>query len=71
MTQKTEYAGMYKISEGVVLNKDNHALKSYKNKKKKDLAQSLEIKKMKEQIENTQNDISDIKNMLKILLDNK
>ena len=67
MSNKTEYPGMYKVSEGIVVNKDNDALKLYKKKKSRDYANQIEMKNMKKTIEQTQKDIAEIKNLLRSL----
>jgi hypothetical protein len=36
MAQKTEIPGIYKDGEGVLINKDNDALKAYKARKSRD-----------------------------------
>jgi len=61
MTRKTEYSGMYKVSEGIVVNKDNDALTMYKKKKMKDYQMMNEINIIK-------NDILEIKNLLRSLV---
>jgi hypothetical protein len=48
--QKTEIAGIYKVSEGVLINKDDNALQAYKKRKLK-----------AQQIDNVTNDIIDLK----------
>lgn len=58
--QKTKYEGIYKQREGVLLNMDNEALKSYKAKKEKD-RRSITTEKKVEMLEN---DIREIKEML-------
>lgn len=68
MSNKTEYPGMYKVSEGIVVNKDNDALKLYKKKKSRDYANQIEMKNMKKTIEQTQKDIAEIKNLLRSLV---
>ena len=45
MEQKTEVDGIYKVSNGVLLNKDNQALMAYKaQKKRNNLVNVLERK---------------------------
>jgi len=48
--QKTEIAGIYKVGEGVLINKDDNALQAYKKRKLK-----------AQQIDNVTNDIIDLK----------
>jgi hypothetical protein len=64
MEQKTEVPGIYKVGEGVLINKDNEALRSYKMKKDKD----RKVLKLEEDISLLKNDISEIKNLLKGLV---
>ena len=33
MAQKTEVSGIYKVRDGILINKDNEALQAYKRKK--------------------------------------
>lgn len=55
--KKTEIPGIYKVSEGVLINKDNEALKAYKLRKQKEA-----------RIDKLEDDVSEIKAMLKELL---
>lgn len=64
--QKTKYEGIYKQREGVLLNMDNEALKAYKAKKEKDRRSATTEKK----VEMLENDIREIKEMLKKALTN-
>jgi hypothetical protein len=64
MEQKTEVPGIYKVGEGVLINKDNEALRAYKMKKEKD----RKVLKLEEDICLLKNDISEIKNLLKGLV---
>lgn len=68
MEEKTEVPGLYKVSEGILINKDNDALVAYKavkakNKKLKDL--ESQIFELKENDKKIQNDLEEIKNLLK------
>lgn len=64
MEGKTEVPGFYKQSEGVVVNKDNTALKAYKlNKMKND-----RINNMEDKVSKIESDISEIKELLKGLV---
>ena len=36
MAKKTAIPGIYKVSEGILINKDNDALRAYKARKNKD-----------------------------------
>lgn len=45
MIQKTEIDGLYKVSDGIIINKDNDALTAYKAQKKRNaLLNTLEKK---------------------------
>lgn len=55
--KKTEIPGIYKVSEGVLINKDNEALRAYKVRKHKE-----------SRIDKLEQDISEIKLLLKELL---
>lgn len=51
MAQKTEIPGIYKDGEGVLINKDNDALKAYKARKSRDRKLDdleLEMKEIKD-----------------------
>lgn len=62
--QKTEIPGIYKVSEGVLINKDNDALKAYKKRK----MQVTKIDVMESDLQSLKNDIEEIKNLLKGLV---
>lgn len=64
MAQKTEVPGIYKVTEGVLINKDMEALKAYKLKKQKD----RKIKEIEEVVVNLRDDINEIKQILKGLI---
>lgn len=68
MTIKTEYSGMYKAAEGIIINQDNDALSAYKNKKNKDYQDKLEMQRLKNAVEETQKDIKEIKDLLRSLV---
>lgn len=64
MESKTEVPGFYKEAEGVIVNKDNEALKAYKmNKMKNDRINNMEHK-----VSKMESDISEIKELLKGLV---
>lgn len=65
---KTDVAGIYKVAEGVLINKDNEALAAYKaakarNQRLKDLEN--QISELKENDQQIKNDLDEIKNLLK------
>jgi hypothetical protein len=61
MEQKTEVSGIYKVREGVLINKDNEALKIYKNKK----ARERRIDDIQSDVLSLKDDIAEIKQLLK------
>lgn len=61
MAQKTDVPGVYKVTEGVLINKDNDALKAYKLKKQKD----RKINEIEEVVVSLRDDINEIKQILK------
>lgn len=62
--QKTEVPGYYKVSEGVVVNKDDESLNAYKMRKKK----NAQLNTMEEKVNKLESDISEIKELLKGLV---
>jgi hypothetical protein len=64
MEQKTEKEGLYRdLSTGALLNKDNAALLAYKMRRQKE----KEYESFKEKIKRIDDDISEIKNVLKAI----
>lgn len=61
---KTEIPGIYKTKDGILINKDNDALKAYKKKKE----QVRKMKNLEEDIDSLKNDMAEIKELLKGLL---
>lgn len=61
MAYKTEVPGVYKVTDGVLINKDNEALKAYKLKKQKD----RKINEIEEVVVSLRDDINEIKQILK------
>jgi len=64
MEQKTEIPGFYKADEGIVINKDNEALRAYKMRKQKE----AKVNELEKKITSLHDDISEIKNILKGLI---
>ena len=58
---KTEYPGIYKEREGVLINKDNDALTAYKKMKQR----QINIQSLKKDVDDLKSDISEIKELLK------
>lgn len=61
---KTDIPGIFKISEGVLINKDNDALKSYKLRKNKE----KKIDLIETELSSLKSDMEEIKNLLKGLV---
>ena len=61
---RTDVPGIYKTPEGFLINKDNNALAAYKAKRSRE----NELSKLKEDVSNMQNDLTEIKELLKGLV---
>ena len=61
---KTEIPGIYKVRNGILINTDNQALASYKNKKKRE----QRIDEMQNDIQYLKNDLKEIKELLRGLV---
>jgi peptidoglycan hydrolase CwlO-like protein len=61
MDTKTDVPGIYKSSEGVLINKDNEALKAYKKRKEKE----RKIEELEQNVSAMKNDLEEIKNLLR------
>lgn len=64
MEVKTEVKGIYKSSEGCLINRDNDALVRYKKAKE----YSKEMNNLKEDVNNIKSELSEIKELLKGLV---
>ena len=62
--QKTEIPGIYKVGEGVLINKDKDALLAYKKRKQKE--QKIDI--MEKELRNLKEDMEEIKLLLRGLV---
>jgi len=62
---RTEVAGIYKEKDGILLNKDVDALRSYKHKK----AQSKRVNEIMSDVYDLKQDIKELKLMFKEFLD--
>ena len=62
--QKTEVPGVYKVGEGVLINKDNEALSAYRLRKEKE----RKMLKLEETIQHLSFEISEIKELLRGLV---
>jgi hypothetical protein len=63
--KKTEYHGIYKLQEGILLNVDKTGLEKYKLRKNKE----RKINSLEDDVHNLKNDISEIKTLLKALVE--
>lgn len=61
MDMKTDVPGIYKSGEGVIINKDNAALASYKARKLKE----KRLDKLEDELASIKNDMSEIKSLLR------
>lgn len=64
MERKTEIPGIYKVTDGILINKDNDGLQAYKMRKQKD----IKINKMEDDISSLKNDLQEIKSLLRGLV---
>lgn len=62
--EKTEVKGIYKVGEGVLINKDNEGLKAYKMRKKRE----AKVVQMEKDLDQMKSDIQEIKELLKGLV---
>lgn len=64
MDKKTDVPGIFKTEDGILINKDNQALKAYKERKKRE--QKLNnIDKLENDLHSLKSDIEEIKQLLK------
>lgn len=62
--KKTEVPGIYKSSEGVLINKDNEALMAYKRRKQRD----RELNELRDDVTSLKSDMQEIKELLRGLV---
>lgn len=67
MAQKTEVSGIYKVCDGILINKDNEALSAYKRRKQRE-ENIKDISSIKEELSDLKTDIKDIKELLRSLV---
>jgi hypothetical protein len=67
MDKKTEIPGIYKRSEGILINKDTEALKAYKNRRLRE--KRLDI--LQTEVSTLKEDMRDIKSLLLQLVKSK
>lgn len=58
--QKTNVPGIYKVCDGILINKDDEGLKAYKTKKNKD----RKLFEMESKIDKFEKELSEIKELL-------
>lgn len=61
---KTDVPGLYRTSDGALINKDNQALAAYKKRKHKE----KRIEEMQSDIQSLKDDLQEIKSLLKGLV---
>lgn len=67
MIKKTEVPGIYKVCDGILINKDNEALSAYKRRKNRE-KNINDIGNIKEELSNLRTDIAEIKDLLRSLV---
>jgi hypothetical protein len=71
MELKTNVPGIYKVGEGVLINKDNDALIAYKYRKQKEQkidCMEKEVLQLKDEIRSLSTDMQEIKALLRGLI---
>jgi hypothetical protein len=66
--QKTEVVGIYKASEGVLVNKDNDSLRKYRERRNLLKAKDEKINILEDRVTNLSKDMEEIKSLLKQLV---
>ena len=64
MSKKTDIPGIYKVSEGILINKDNDALLNYKNRKKILKSKDEKIDNLETKVSELSSQMSEIKDLL-------
>lgn len=67
MENKTEIPGVYKVSEGILINKDNESLMKYKKRKELFNKKNKKIDSLENKINSLTADMEEIKTLLKKL----
>ena len=70
--KKTEIPGIYKVSEGVLVNKDNEALQKYRKRRDNARRTEKQINTLEEKvskIDKLEKDLEEIKSLLKKLVE--
>lgn len=66
--QKTEVVGIYKASEGVLVNRDNDSLRKYRDRRSLLRAKDEKINILEDKITDLSKDMEEIKSLLKQLV---
>jgi hypothetical protein len=61
MEQKTDVPGLYKVAEGIIINKDNNSLLAYRKRKNRE----RRIDEIQNDVASLKDDIQEIKHLLK------
>jgi len=61
MEQKTDVPGLYKVAEGIIINKDNNSLQAYRKRKNRE----RRIDEIQNDVASLKDDIQEIKHLLK------
>lgn len=61
---KTEIPGVYKVSEGILVNQDNEALMKYKMKKKVFREKDMKINNLETKVDTISKELEQIKELL-------
>jgi len=64
MAEKTQIPGIFKVSEGVFINKDANTLQAYKRKKMRE----KKVDNIENEVANLRQDMQEIKQLLKGLI---
>jgi hypothetical protein len=70
--KKTEIPGIYKVSEGILVNRDTEALQKYKNRRDNIRRTEQQINTLEEKvskIDKLETDLEEIKSLLKKLVE--
>ena len=70
--KKTEIPGVYKVAEGILVNKDTEALQKYKKRREIKRRTEQQINTLEEKvskIDKLENDLKEIKSLLKKLVE--
>ena len=68
MERKTEISGIYKVSDGILINKDNDSLHAYKMRKLKDKQKEERAETLEQELSRLRHDMEEIKALLRGLV---